>query len=164
MGSHEDGPPMHIGVKEEDGTPLGAGVVPPQGGMWSPFIRFTQWSHGAGEISEIQCTAGLDSTSLAADRHAAADMQVFDQVMASLKGAKALQQVFAAFPAKPSLIFKSSGKAANALEEQPAASSSSFPTVAVAVAAGAFGGLVSFLAFSKGTSKESRISLISDDA
>jgi len=157
-------PPIYVGVKEKDGTPLGAGLVPPSGGTWTPFVRFTQWSHGAGEISEIQCTGGLDSTSLAADRHAAADMQVFDQVMASLKGAKALQQVFAAFPAKPSLIFKSSGKAATALEEQPAASSSSFPTVAVAVAAGAFGGLVSFFAFSKGISKESRISLISDDA
>lgn len=161
--SHEDGPPMYVGIKEEDGTPLGAGVVQPSGGTWTPFFRFTQWTHGAGDISEIQCT-DLDSSSLAADRYAAVHMQVFDRVMASLKGAEASHPVFAAFPAKPSLIFKTSGNAATALEEKPGASSSLFPTVAVAVAAGAFGGLVSFFAFLKGASKSTRVSLISDDA
>jgi len=162
--SHEDGPPMYVGIKEKDGTPLGAGVVQPSGGTWTPFFRFTQWTHGAGEISEIQCAQGLDSTSLAADRSAAMHMQAFDHVMASLKDAEALNQVFAAFPAQPSLIFKSSGDAATALEEKRATSSSLFPTVAVAVAAGALGGLVSFFAFLKGTSKANRVSLISDDA
>lgn len=156
--------PMYAGIKEKDGTPLGAGVVQPTGGTWTPFFRFTQWTHGAGEISEIQCAKSLDSTSLAADRHAAVHMQAFDRVMASLKGAEALQRVFAAFPAEPSLIFKSSGRAAIALEEKRATSSSLFPAVAVAVAAGALGGMVSFFAFVKGTSKANRVSLISDDA
>jgi len=158
-------PPIYVGIKEKDGTPLGAGVVQPTDGTWKPFFRFTQWTHGAGEISEIQCAKSLDSTSLAADRHAAVHMQAFDRVMASLKGAEALQRVFAAFPAEPSLIFKSAGNAATALDEQPASSSSSlFPTIAVAVAAGALGGMVSFFAFVKGTSKANRVSLISDDA
>jgi len=147
----------YVGVLH-DGTPVGAGIVPPRHGEWDPAIKFSGWTQGAGDVHEFPCASTSAAEFLARPR-ANHTLAVFDQMMASMQEMELMRDMLVHFPAQPSLIFKSA--AANELsaardEKHPVVEGSfTVPMVAGAVAAGALGSLL-VLAVLKATVKPSR--------
>jgi len=160
--------PPYVGLLH-DGTPVGVGVVPPQGGEWNPLLKFTNWKKGAGEFPEIPCRS-VSLAELVAHPKAAKTFQVLDKVLASMKKTPTLGLPLAFLPEQPSLIFQHAAEAEAASGLIPTclaaetATSLSMPTLAVI--AGAFGGAIVFAVFFSMMVKRSsgRVALLSDVA
>jgi len=161
----------YVGIRH-NGTPVGIGIVAPSDGKWEPFLKFTSWTQGAGEIDDDPHCAATSVGELLANPNAMKALERFDQVMTSLKGITTLQEVLAHFPEQPSLIFKSVGimeaSSAKPSANIAAQTMASSPVVAIAGVVGTLSGAAVVgvaLAMSKRVVRDSgRVALISDSA
>jgi hypothetical protein len=93
---------------QQDATPVGFGLSPPSGGKWGDaIVEFSDWTEGAGSIVTEGCGVHMSATELLASPHSNHTLEMFDQLMDSMKKSEALSAILAYFPEKPSAIFVS---------------------------------------------------------
>jgi len=145
-----------------NGVPVGlAGNAECSESTWNPALRFTSWTHGAGDMNEPPCE-GPSAADFVANPEALKVLEGFDQVMMALKSTVPLSHAVAHLPQQPSSIFKSA-----AMMELSAVRplSSSFSVVIVGFAGVLSGAVVVFLSLrSRSALPSGRVALISDDA
>merc|ERR1719203_2441426 len=93
-----------------NGVPVGfAGKAECSESAWDPALRFTSWTHGAGDMAESPCD-GPSAAELVKNPDALKVLEGFDQVMMALKSTAPLSHAVAHLPQQPSSIFKSAAQ------------------------------------------------------
>jgi len=107
----------YVGIRH-NGAPFGFGIVPPTTtngvGEWTPLIKFPTWTQGAGEMTEFSCaeSAITSAAEMLANPQMAQTLDVFDELVASLRSSQPMSVAFASLPFRPSLLFKSAAATA----------------------------------------------------
>jgi len=150
---------LYCGLRP-NAAPFGAGITAPKGGTWNPVLKFPTWQHGAGSIEEFSCTdmpeASTSAAELVADPEASKTLKVFEELLTSLHGIQPLNKAFGAVPARPLTIFHDA--AAKEMITKATSMNNSqqqWPSVALAGAAGALGGVAMLFALLKLTARRS---------
>jgi len=152
-------PFLYVGLRP-NAAPFGAGITAPKGDTWNPVLKFPTWQHGAGSIEEFSCTdmpeASTSAAELVADPEASKTLKVFEELLTSLHGIQPLNKAFGSVPARPWTIFHDAAAKelitkANAMNN----SQQQWPSVALAGAAGALGGVAMLFALLKLTARRS---------
>jgi len=152
-------PFLYIGLRP-NAAPFGAGINAPKGDTWNPVLKFPIWQHGAGSIEEFSCTdmpeASTSAAELLADPEASKTLKVFEELLTSLHGIQPLNKAFGSVPARPLTIFHDA--AAKEMITKATSMNNSqqqWPSVALAGAAGALGGVAMLFALLKLTARRS---------